>query len=142
MRSVDYIAVHNSATPASMDIGAEEIDVWHRQRGWLGIGYHYVIRRDGTLETGRPEEQPGAHVRGFNQRSIGIVLVGGTKPDAKTPETNFTEEQYITLRILIDDLKARYPDATVQGHRDFPRVHKACPGFDAGHWYDTGEVVE
>lgn len=133
--TVDYLIVHASATPADMDIGVEEIDRWHRQRGWLGIGYHFVIRRDGTIEHGRPGTKPGAHVRGYNDCSWGICLIGGTEDDAKTPENNFTEDQFDSLEHLLIVLMGVAPEAEVRGHRDFPDVSKACPCFDVAEYF-------
>jgi len=116
-----------------MDIGAKEIDRWHRQRGWLGIGYHYVIRRDGTIEKGRPEERPGAHAYGYNQTSIGICLVGGLST-RKRPHNNFTPKQFNSLRDLIKDIFRRYSAVRkVVGHRDLD-PGKACPSFDVETW--------
>lgn len=135
LTSVDHIVIHCSATKPSMDIGKEEIDRWHRQRKMLKIGYHYVIRRDGVLETGREIDEMGAHARGHNHNSIGICLVGGVDDKGK-PENNYTDEQFECLRSLVDYLKGHYPKANVQGHRDFPNVAKACPCFDAGEWYE------
>ena len=123
------IIIHCAATSPSMDIGAMEIERWHRQRGFQCIGYHFVIRRDGTLEYGREVDEVGAHVTGHNADSIGICLVGGVKEsDKKTPEKNFTQAQYDTLMVLVDDLKTSYPDAKVYGHNEF--ASKACPCFD------------
>lgn len=128
---VEFLVVHASATPPEMDIGAKEIDRWHRQRGWLGIGYHFVIRRDGTLETGRSASKPGAHLYGYNERSWGICLAGGvTDTDTYTPEDNFTDAQYQTLGSLLTALSHLVPEAQIKGHRDFPNVSKACPCFD------------
>jgi N-acetylmuramoyl-L-alanine amidase len=129
MRPIDLIVLHCSATPPSMDIGEAEIDQWHRKRGYRRIGYHYVIRRSGALQLGRPEHEIGAHVAGYNKASIGICLVGGVaEHDKQTPESNFTPEQWATLRGLLDRLLATYPDARVCGHNDLnPR--KACPAF-------------
>ncbi len=132
---IKYLVVHCSATPADMDIGAKEIKQWHREKGWLDIGYHYVITRDGDVETGRPEDIPGAHARGYNQVSLGICMVGGTKKDKRTQENNFTEAQFATLRRLLEGLESDYPNAEVIGHRDLPGVIKGCPSFDAGGWY-------
>lgn len=134
MREVDTIVIHAADTPPSMDIGRDEIDKWHRKRGFLMIGYHYVIRRDGTLEYGRPLEQVGAHVRGHNATSIGICLVGGMSEKEKgkpqVPEANFTRAQWDTLRALLRKLKeALYPNAEVRGHNEFDSS-KACPTFD------------
>jgi N-acetylmuramoyl-L-alanine amidase len=132
---VAYLVIHCAATPSSMDIGVEEIRRWHRESGWFDIGYHYVIRRDGTIETGRDTETPGAHARGFNDKSIGICLVGGTKADGKTPEDNFTVAQYNALRKLLPELMIQFPWATILGHRDLPNVNKACPSFDVQEWW-------
>lgn len=117
-KTTKYIIVHCSATPPGMDIGAKEIDRWHRERGWLKIGYHFVIRRDGFMEPGRGIEEVGAHAEGYNSLSVGICMVGGVAPDGKTPENNFTPEQFTTLEGLIADIRKLYPDAEVIGHRD------------------------
>ena len=82
MRKINEIILHCSATPASMDIGAKEIRDWHvNGNHWRDIGYHWVIRRDGTVEKGRPEYQVGAHCLNHNANSIGVCMVGGTKKD-------------------------------------------------------------
>lgn len=133
-RQIDHLVVHCSATPPTADIGRKEIDRWHRERGWLMIGYHFVIRRDGTVETGRLVERVGAHVEGHNKHSIGICLVGGIDAKGK-PENNFTHEQFKALRELLFGLLSYCPEATVLGHRDFPGVAKACPSFDVGGWW-------
>ena len=75
-RETRDIVVHCSATPPKMDIGVREIRTWHIKRGFVDVGYHYVIRRDGSVETGRPHDTQGAHVRSFNKFSVGICLVG------------------------------------------------------------------
>lgn len=133
-KATDFIAVHCSATRPSMDIGVKEITQWHKAKGWSTIGYHYVIRRNGTLETGRRENEIGAHVEGHNHNSIGVCLVGGVHEDDLVPEANFTDAQFACLKTLIGFLKTKYPAAKVQGHRDFPNVKKACPSFDVADW--------
>jgi len=135
MAEVNHLIVHCSATPETMDIGVEEIRRWHRQRGWLDVGYHKVIRRDGTIEDGRPITAPGAHARGFNHISIGICLIGGVESDKKTPEANYTHAQWEALEAQIRDLLIIHPEATVIGHRDLPKVNKACPSFDTPEWW-------
>ncbi len=132
--STDFIVVHCSATQAKSDIGAADIDRWHRGQGWQTIGYHYVIRRNGTIEEGREEDKIGSHVHNHNANSIGICMVGGVAADGKTAENNFTQEQFASLKQLVARLKTKYPKAVVQGHRDFPGVYKACPSFDAKAW--------
>lgn len=134
--STDYIAIHCSATPEHMDIGAAEIRKWHTDKGWRDIGYHFVIRRDGQVELGRDINEIGAHVRGFNDESIGICLVGGVDR-AQSPVHNFTVSQMDTLGGLVSGLKQIYRNADVYGHRDFPGVNKACPCFDVPVWWKT-----
>ena len=77
MRKIDSIIVHCSATKAGQDFTAADIDRWHRERGFNGIGYHYVIRLDGRLEKGREIDLAGAHCKGWNERSVGICYIGG-----------------------------------------------------------------
>ena len=128
MRKINEIILHCSATPASMDIGAKEIRDWHvNGNHWRDIGYHWVIRRDGTVEKGRPEYQIGAHCSGHNAHSIGVCLVGGTKKDVRIPEDNFTEAQFASLAKLVRELLVRYPGVTIHGHCEY--AAKACPVF-------------
>lgn len=134
MRYVNLIVVHCSATPPKMDIGAKEITEWHLERGWQDIGYHAVVRRDGTPEKGRDSGIPGAHARGYNNRSIGLCYVGGVNED-NVPEDNITKAQKTTLRHLINFYLWIFPDAKVVGHGDLPGVNKACPSFDVKRWY-------
>lgn len=136
--SVDYLVVHCSATPPGMDIGAKEIDEWHRAKSWLAIGYHYVIRRDGTLETGRAANSVGAHAQGYNNVSQAICLIGGTTAAGKA-HNNFTKAQKETLRTLLTTLQHIHPDAEVLGHRDLPGVAKDCPCFDVRKWWRTNK---
>lgn len=137
----DYIAIHCAATRPSQNIGAAEIDRMHRQRGFKCIGYHYVIRRDGRIEAGRPVDQIGAHVENWNAVSVGICMVGGvSEKDVNVPENNFTPEQFEALKGLLRGLKAKYPDAKIQGHRDFPQVKKACPSFSVSEWLKEANI--
>lgn len=139
-RRTDHIIIHCSATKPEQDVGAAEIDKWHRQKGWLKIGYHYVIKRDGTIEIGRKHEQVGAHCQGKNHNSVGICLVGGSDADDLTKaEANFTEDQMEALDSLLYTVRGFYPNADVIGHRDVD-PHKACPSFDVAHWLKTNEV--
>lgn len=123
MREIKKLIVHCSATPPHMDIGATEIRKWHLEKGWADIGYHFVIRRNGDVEDGRPVDQAGAHTQGYNRESIGICLVGGNN------EADFSFSQYHSLVALIEKLKTQYgSDITVHGHREF--ADKLCPCFD------------
>lgn len=103
-------------------------------KGWSDIGYHNVIRRNGTLEHGRDLAIAGAHAKGYNQFSIGVCLVGGVDID-NNPNDNFTDEQYTTLRGYLDTMLDAFPESEVVGHRDLPNVSKACPSFDVKSWY-------
>ncbi len=151
-RSTDYIVVHCSATRPDMDIGAPEIDSWHRARGFNMIGYHLVIRRNGAIEAGRRLNARGAHVRGYNDRSIGVCVVGGLAQNSE-PAATFTEAQGKALMLVIAMLKCIWPGATVVGHRDLSpdldgdgvvEQHewlKACPSFDAALFVETGQFI-
>lgn len=131
IKSVDWIVVHCSATSREDDIGVKEIRHLHMQKGWSDVGYHYVIRRDGTVEKGRTDTTPGAHARGYNLYSLGICMAGGAKTKwGSKAEDNFTDEQFTSLFTLLVDLKTKHTDAEILGHRDLPGVKKACPSFD------------
>jgi len=133
--STELIVIHCTATRPSQDVGRDELDAWHRHKGWFGIGYHFVIRRDGTLELGRDEEKAGAHARGFNHNSVAVALVGGcAEDDIKVAENNFTTAQFDSLEELIKELQINYPDAKVLGHSDLEGVTKECPSFDVRDW--------
>lgn len=127
MRKIDQIIIHCSATPEGRNVTVADIDRWHRARGFLGIGYHYVVYLDGTIAAGRDEQLAGAHCRGHNQRSIGVCYVGGCDA-AMRPKDTRTPAQRTALRRLVSELQQRYPGATVHGHREF--AAKACPSFD------------
>ena len=128
MRKITKIIIHCAATPEGKDFTVQQIDQWHRQRGFSCIGYHFVIYRDGSIHKGRPIEQVGAHTTGQNARSIGICLIGGCAADGKTPKDTRTEAQRAALIKLVGELKASYPSATVHGHNEF--AAKACPSFN------------
>jgi N-acetyl-anhydromuramyl-L-alanine amidase AmpD len=145
-RAIDTLVVHCSATPQGLDIGAREIDQMHRARKFARIGYHYVIRINGNVELGRPEDVAGAHVQGHNAHSLGICLIGGLDHARKAANT-YTPEQMIALEALLEELQARYGDVRVCGHRDLSpdRNHdgkitrdewlKDCPCFDVATWW-------
>jgi len=127
MRRIDKIILHCSATPEGKHFTVADIDRWHRERGWKGIGYHYVIYLDGSIHKGRPEEIIGAHCSGQNAYSIGICYIGGLDAFGKAKDTR-TPAQRKALCELVSDLKMRYPAATVHGHNEFAK--KYCPCFN------------
>lgn len=131
MREIRKIIIHCSATRPDMDIGADDIRRWHKNRGWSDIGYHDVIRRNGGIEEGRPLSRIGAHCKGHNKDSIGVCMVGGVD-DQLAPENNFTDSQWKSLQRLIAAYAVQFPKATVHGHNEFST--KACPSFDVQEW--------
>ena len=133
-KATNNLVIHCAATRPSQDVGVREIRQWHRARGFSDIGYHYVIRRSGKVDKGRPVDEIGAHVQGHNADSVGICLVGGINEETFKPENNFTPQQWEALQRLLTALLRRYPKAKVLGHRDFPGVQKACPSFAAKVW--------
>ncbi len=154
-RAINTIIIHCSATPNGREVSAEEIDHWHRDRGFrrqtseIGfneptlkhIGYHYTVHPEGYVRVGRGEREVGAHVRGHNRRSIGICVIGTDQ---------FNQEQWEMLSGLVRGLLQRYPNAKVVGHRDLSpdkdgdgtvEPHewlKTCPGFDVQAWVESG----
>ena len=133
MRQINEIIIHCAATREGRDFTVEDITRWHKARGFATIGYHYVIYRDGSIHEGRPLEQIGAHCVGHNKHSIGICYIGGCTSDGKTPKDTRTPEQKEALFALLRHLKARFPNATIHGHREF--AAKACPSYDAFREY-------
>ena len=126
MRTITLIVIHCSAVRPDQTSSAAQIDTWHRQRGFhLGIGYHYVVRRNGQVEPGRPEYMVGAHCQNHNSHSIGVCYEGGLDARGQPADTR-TEEQKVALRRLLKDLRGRYPRALIVGHHDL-NPHKACP---------------
>lgn len=133
MRTITLIIIHCSATPEGKDYSVQDIDRWHRKRGWQGCGYHIVVYQDGSIHKGRPEEQVGAHCLNHNKHSIGICYIGGTTADNKKAKDTRTEAQKRSLRALLVELKQSYPRALIMGHNVF--ANKACPCFDAAKEY-------
>lgn len=136
-RRIDMLVVHCSATREGQKFTAADIRGWHKKQGWADIGYHFVVLLDGTIEVGRPIGKTGAHVAGHNSQTVGICYIGGVAADGKTPKDTRTIPQKASLLQLLGELKKRYPRAGIQGHRDFPRVAKACPSFDAKREYQA-----
>ena len=130
MRAIKKIYVHVTDSDDSLDIGFREVDEWHRQRGWLsdsGIscGYHYIVRRDGRIEVGRPEQEVGSHVKGHNSTSIGIVWVG---------RKHIGSEQLNQMLVLIKRTMERHgiPVENVLGHYEVDSG-KTCPNLGMDH---------
>ena len=119
----DMIVIHHTGG-ADIDASAEQIDGWHKNNGWSGIGYHFVIRKDGTIERGRPEWAVGAHAYGENWHTIGIHLSG----DFSVAEP--TDAQIESTAMLLANLCVDYglpiDKDHIVGHRDL--MSTDCPG--------------
>lgn len=149
MRKINEIIIHCSDTQEGRDVTAGDIRRWHTTpkekggRGWRDIGYHYVIRLDGTIELGRPLEKAGAHCIGrkgedHNSHSIGICYIGGRhirKDGTWEWADTRTEEQRDAMARLVAMLLEAFPRATVHGHYEF--ATRACPCFDVQRWMKT-----
>jgi N-acetylmuramoyl-L-alanine amidase len=127
MRKITEIIIHCSATPAGRHFTVQDLDRWHRARGFSSIGYHFVIYLDGSIHPGRPVEDIGAHCLGHNAHSIGVCYIGGLDADTLEPADTRTPEQRLSLRELVAQLQQQHPGATVHGHNEF--AEKACPCF-------------
>ena len=126
MRTITLIVIHCSAVRPDQTSSAAQIDTWHRQRGFhLGIGYHYVVRRNGSVEQGRPEYMVGAHCLHHNAHSIGVCYEGGLDIRGQPADTR-TPAQKVAMRQLLEDLHQRYPRAVIIGHHDLDPT-KDCP---------------
>lgn len=143
MRKINLIVVHCSATRANTKVTIDDLIKWHKARGFKTIGYHYVIYQDGSVHTGRPISDIGAHVEGLNANSIGICYIGGLDQMTGKPADTRTAAQKKALAELIKKLKHDYAGSKVCGHRDCsPDTNgngkidkweylKDCPCFDA-----------
>jgi len=124
MRKIDYIVCHCTAT--DQDATVESIqNFWRNNLGWKNPGYHFLIEKDGTIHNLQPIDKPSNGVRGYNANSIHVSYIGGKLVDDRTPQ------QKASIRSVVNVMQSMYPNAKVQGHRDFPNVSKACPRFDA-----------
>ena len=134
MRTITLIVVHCSAVRTDQQSSVAQIDSWHRERGFkVGIGYHYVVRRDGEVEPGRPEFLVGAHCLNHNAHSIGVCYEGGLDIRGQPADTR-TAEQKQAMRQLLEELHGRYPRAIIVGHHDL-NPGKNCPCYDVAREY-------
>lgn len=137
-RNIKYIVVHCTATPTTTTL--ESIKrYWKEQRGWGDTpGYHYFIKRDGTIVQLLDEKKNSYGVYKHNSECISIAYVGGIDKDGK-PVDNRSDAQKHAMFDIIVRLTEKYPKAEVLGHRDFPGVKKACPCFDVKEWLKNYE---
>lgn len=116
-KSTNTIILHHAdAQKCSVDY----IHKWHIQRGWSGIGYHFFVRKDGTIFRGRPINAVGSHVLGHNADSIGICAEGNFEVEL------MGEKQRQAIIDLLKYLKEIYPNAKIVRHKDLKST--SCPG--------------
>lgn len=140
MRNIKYIVVH--CTASSQRATTEQLLNEFKRKGWKSPGYHYVVTTDGKIHQLLAEDKISNGVKGFNGISINIAYVGGIDNKGKAVD-NRTPFQKLSLRKLLALMKKKYPQAVIQGHRDFsPDLNndgkitpnewlKGCPCFDA-----------
>ena len=135
MREINYLVVH--CTTTQPDAKIENIqNYWRKNLGWKSPGYHYIIKADGEIVPLLSIDKVSNGVAGYNSQIINISYIGGIDKAGKPKDTR-TEEQKSSILKLLKDLKKRFPSAKIQGHRDFPKVAKACPSFDAKKEYSV-----
>jgi N-acetyl-anhydromuramyl-L-alanine amidase AmpD len=122
LRAIKRLIIHHSASARTTT--RDEIDAWHKARGWSGVGYHGVIEEGGIYVPGRPIWKAGAHCRGHNQDSIGICIVGNNISE----DERWTKTQIEEAQRHIDFWKVVIPNLEVLGHRDLGQTQ--CPGIE------------
>ncbi len=122
-KDIKYLVVHCSDTEQNWV--TSDIHQLHLGFGWDGIGYHKIIESCGKIVNGRPEYWIGAHVKGYNDKSLGVCLIG---------KKNFSKKQFLSLKKILKQWKVLYPKALILGHREIVKTHKTCPNFDVNLW--------
>lgn len=128
MRPIHTLVWHCAATPEGQHFDISDIDRWHRQRGFDGVGYHLVVLLDGTVQKGRDISRIGAHVAGHNTGSIGYCYIGGVAKNGKTAKDTRTPAQKATMKRLTIEAARDYALKRIAGHNEY--AAKACPSFD------------
>jgi N-acetyl-anhydromuramyl-L-alanine amidase AmpD len=136
-KETNYIIIHSTNTKPNVDLSARDIDEKHRKKGLLKIGYHCVVKRDGTIDLGRPFNEIGAHLQSHDHESIGICIVGGLNTRGVVAP-DYTKEQFKSLFFLLNTLKYVYTKAKIVGHRDVDSGE--CPSFNVSEWF-TGAIA-
>ncbi len=122
-----YVVLHHAAAVAC---GPYEVDSWHKANGWSGIGYHFFVRKDGTVFRGRPIWATGAHAEGKNSESIGICAEGNYETEYMMPEA-----QKDAIKEVLRIVKLAYPQIGIKAHRQVGTT--GCPG----KYYPMAEMM-
>lgn len=128
MRKINSIILHCSATPEGKDYKAKDINLWHKQKGYASIGYHFVIDLDGTIEPGRDIYKVGAHCLGHNANSIGVCYIGGCDKNMQGKDTR-TQAQKDALLDLVYLLLKQYKLKLEDVYCHNQLSSKLCPCF-------------
>ena len=140
-KNVDAIVIHCTASREGVDLHASDIDKMHKDKGWAGIGYHYVITLDGKIEKGRPVNQVGAHAntkglsgKPYNYHSVGIAYVGGLDKKGNPKDTR-TPKQKEAMHKLVFQLLDEFPNIKeIIGHRDTSPDKNGNGKIDRNEW--------
>ena len=143
MLPIKNLTIHCTATPEGRDNTAAEVTRWDIER-FGQPSYHIVIELDGDAVRTLPDDKRGAHTGGNNTGNIGISYVGGTEKlnAGGKPKDTRTKAQKETMRKLVLEYQKKYPGIRVRGHREWPKVAKACPSFDVQAWLKAGMPVD
>ncbi len=137
MLPIHFVTIHCAATPEGRDVKTATISAWDKAK-FGQTSYHWVIELDGSIHRTLNDDQRGAHTGGHNTGNIGICYVGGMDAAMAKPKDTRTAAQKRAMRTLIRTYQNRYPGLIVRGHRDWPKVSKACPSFDVAKWIAAG----
>ena len=135
MRRIDYIVLHCTGTQPEAKITSIQ-RYWREVKGWKSPGYHIIIEGNGDYTMLLPFDKISNGVAGHNAHSIHVCYIGGIDRKGKAKDTR-TPDQIKAMTTIVKDLQSKYPNAKVLGHRDFPKVSKACPSFDVAAWLKT-----
>ena len=133
MREIKYIVIHCTATQPNTKKEAI-LNYWKNTLKWQTVGYHRLIDANGVVHELAKYEQVTNGVKGYNSQSIHFSYIGGIDESGRPKDTR-TIKQKESLLYLIKQAKKQFPNAIVQGHKDFKGVVKACPSFDAKSKY-------
>lgn len=128
IRNIEYLTIHCTATQENATVTAIE-RYWREVLKWKSPGYHIIVNRDGKFTVLADFNRVTNGVKGFNLNSIHISYIGGINKYGK-PVDNLSEKQFKTIDFAIKILSEKLPNIKIQGHRDFPKVAKACPCFN------------
>jgi N-acetylmuramoyl-L-alanine amidase len=135
-KETKYIIIHCSDSTPSEDLTVCDLNKLHRQKGFLNIRFHLIIKRDGSIEAGRDIDEVGSHTEDLDDQSVSICLIGGVETNKDNePRLNYTARQWETLRNLVKSMCLLYPEANVVGFNEVD-TNKVSPYFDVQAWFD------